>query len=97
MQLVSDNVCNGLGSYSGAITDRVIRAGFREGGRRSCQGDSGGPLIVPDRMGGYVQAGIVSFGEGCGRLNKFGVDTNVCTIARWVAGKIGTVQDWHRE
>jgi secreted trypsin-like serine protease len=97
VQLVSNKVCNGLGSYSGAITDRMICAGFPEGGRDSCQGDSSGPLIVPDRMGGYVQAGIVSFGEGCGRPNKFGVDSNVSTIAPWVAGKIGTVQDWQRE
>jgi secreted trypsin-like serine protease len=89
VQLVSNKVCNGLGSYSGAITDRMMCAGFPEGGKDSCQGDSGGPLVVPDRSGGYVQAGIVSFGEGCARPNKFGVYTNVSWIERWVASKIG--------
>ena len=30
-----------------------------------CYGDSGGPLMVPDKHGGWVQAGIVSWGAGC--------------------------------
>ena len=30
-----------------------------------CYGDSGGPLMVPDDHGGWVQAGIVSWGAGC--------------------------------
>ena len=89
VQIVSNQVCNGLSAYSGAITDRMVCAGFSEGGKDSCQGDSGGPLIVPDGQGGYFQAGIVSWGEGCGRPNKFGVYTRVSTIADWVAGKIG--------
>ena len=75
VQIVSNKSCNGLAAYSGAITDQMICAGFPEGGKDSCQGDSGGPLVVPDQAGGFVQAGIVSFGEGCGRPNKYGVYT----------------------
>lgn len=93
LQLVSNKDCNGLASYSGAITDQMICAGFAEGGKDSCQGDSGGPLIVPDMTGGFVQAGIVSFGEGCGRPNKYGVYTRVSVIQAWVAGKIGAQKD----
>jgi transmembrane serine protease 9 len=88
LQLVSNKDCNGLASYSGAITDQMICAGFAEGGKDSCQGDSGGPLIVPDMTGGFVQAGIVSFGEGCGRPNKYGVYTRVSAVQPWVAAKI---------
>ena len=90
VQIVSKQTCNGLAAYSGAITDRMLCAGFPEGGKDSCQGDSGGPLMVSDKQGGYFQAGIVSWGEGCGRPNKFGVYTRVSTIADWVAEKIGT-------
>jgi secreted trypsin-like serine protease len=90
VQIVSNKDCNGLASYSGSITDEMVCAGFPEGGKDSCQGDSGGPLIIPDQAGGYVQAGIVSFGEGCGQPNKFGVYTRVSTVQAWVAGKIGT-------
>ena len=89
LQLVSNKDCNGLASYSGAVTDEMICAGFVEGGKDSCQGDSGGPLMVPDMKGGYLQAGIVSFGEGCGRPNKYGVYTRVSVMQPWVAGKIG--------
>jgi transmembrane serine protease 9 len=89
VQFVSNKVCNGLASYSGSITDRMICAGFAEGGKDSCQGDSGGPLVVADGQGSYLQAGVVSFGDGCARPNKFGVYTNVAVVQPWIAGKIG--------
>jgi len=89
VQFVSKKVCNGLASYSGAITDRMICAGFPEGGKDSCQGDSGGPLMVADANRSYSLAGVVSFGEGCGRPNKFGVYTNVAVINSWILDQIG--------
>ncbi|MCK9915534.1 serine protease [Microbacteriaceae bacterium K1510] len=89
VQFVSNKVCNGLASYSGAITERMICAGFPEGGKDSCQGDSGGPLMVADSNRSYLLAGVVSFGEGCGRPNKFGVYTNVAVIESWILDRIG--------
>lgn len=88
VQIHSNKVCNGLASYSGAVTDQMLCAGFAQGGKDSCQGDSGGPLIVSDRNGSFYQAGIVSWGEGCGRLNKFGVYTRVSSIQPWVADRL---------
>jgi transmembrane protease serine 9 len=90
VQIVSNQTCNGLAAYAGAVTGEMVCAGFPEGAKDSCQGDSGGPLMVPDGSGGYLQAGITSWGEGCGRPNKFGVYTRVSTIQGWVAEKIGS-------
>lgn len=54
------------------------------GGRDSCQGDSGGPLfLIRDDV--YVQAGVVSYGEGCARPGIPGVYTRLSTYADWIA------------
>ena len=46
------------------ITAHMICAGAPHSGVDACQGDSGGPLFAPEQ-GGFVEVGIVSFGEGC--------------------------------
>src|SRR5262249_30554444 len=46
------------------ITAHMLCAGASGSGIDACQGDSGGPLFTQDR-GGFVEVGIVSFGEGC--------------------------------
>lgn len=90
VEVFANKVCNSVASYAGAVTDQMLCAGFPEGRKDSCQGDSGGPLMVSDGSGGFYQAGIVSWGEGCGRPNKFGVYTRVSSIQAWAAGKIGS-------
>jgi len=90
LQIVSNAACNGPAAYGAGITDGMLCAGFAAGGKDACQGDSGGPLVVSDRAGGYFQAGIVSWGEGCGRPNKFGVYTRVSKYQAWIADKIGS-------
>ena len=73
--LVDNTTCNGRKSYRGAVTDRMICAGFSGGGVDSCQGDSGGPLTSGSGFG--TLTGIVSWGSGCARRNKYGVYTRV--------------------
>jgi len=71
---------------AGSITDNMICAGLEEGGRDSCFGDSGGPLMTPDGNGGWLQAGIVSWGIGCAEPRYPGVYTRVTQFYDWIRG-----------
>lgn len=81
--LISLSTCNAPQSYNGTINDEQICAGFADGRRDSCTGDSGGPLMI-QHNGIYQQIGIVSFGEGCGKLNKYGVYTYLPMYLGWI-------------
>ena len=78
---VSQDKCDS--AYPGSITDQMICAGFEQGGKDSCQGDSGGPLVMGS---GYNRtlAGVVSWGEGCARPNKYGVYAKVNHVIDWI-------------
>uniref|UniRef100_A0A3Q2PPA8 Peptidase S1 domain-containing protein n=1 Tax=Fundulus heteroclitus TaxID=8078 RepID=A0A3Q2PPA8_FUNHE len=69
------------------ITDNMICAGFREGGKGTCQGDSGGPLVSKqgDR---WIQAGIVSFAAGCSEPNLPTVYARVSQFENWIKSQI---------
>ncbi len=82
--LVSANDCNSKESYNGDVTENMICAGYKKGGKDSCQGDSGGPLVVTDSNGSHVLAGVVSWGEGCARANKYGVYSKVSAAIPWI-------------
>lgn len=92
MPLVSNEQCNG--PYNGAITAREICTGqMPEGGVDACLGDSGGPLMVPDGAGGWLHAGVVSNGVGCGWASFPGIYTRTAFYASWIKGILeGTPQ-----
>ncbi|KAL3986563.1 caspase recruitment domain-containing protein 8 [Sarotherodon galilaeus] len=75
----------------GRITDNMICAGLSAGGKDSCQGDSGGPM-VSKQNGRWIQAGIVSFGEGCARPNFPGVYARVSQYQTWINSQISSNQ-----
>lgn len=57
-----------------------------EEGKDACVGDGGGPLMcpMPKEDNRYFQAGIVSWGIGCGLKNVPGVYTDVRVISEWI-------------
>ncbi|XP_077386662.1 polyserase-2-like [Festucalex cinctus] len=68
------------------VTDNMICAGLREGGKDSCQGDSGGPMV--SKQGSqWVQSGVVSFGRGCAEPEKPGVYARVSRYQDWISNR----------
>jgi secreted trypsin-like serine protease len=85
--VVSDATCSS--AYPGAIdAATMICAGLAAGGKDSCQGDSGGPLIAPYN-GSIYSIGVVSWGEGCARPNKYGVYAETIGVLSWINSYIG--------
>ncbi|XP_077069358.1 prostasin [Siphateles boraxobius] len=84
--LVGNSKCNC--HYGGTITDNMMCAGLSEGGKDSCQGDSGGPMVIKQGST-WIQAGVVSFGEGCALPDIPGVYARVSQYQQWISEQIG--------
>ncbi len=82
--LVTNEQCNSAAAYDGKVSVTEICAGYAKGGKDSCQGDSGGPLVITHE-GEFVQAGVVSWGEGCAQADKYGVYARVNSFNTWLA------------
>ncbi|XP_022109262.1 mannan-binding lectin serine protease 1-like [Acanthaster planci] len=81
---VSRDECNEAMDYK-QVTRNMVCAGSREGGQDSCGGDSGGPLMLQEATTGrYFPYGIVSWGEGCGAVGKYGVYTRIENFVDWI-------------
>ena len=79
------------------VTTNMFCAGYHNGSLGdACDGDSGGPLAMEnsptpnndDKR--WVLAGVVSWGEGCGRTGKYGVYTKVSAFTRWINDQINS-------
>ncbi|XP_029161316.1 serine protease 53-like [Nylanderia fulva] len=79
LPIVDRKTCRNRYKYVRSITDRMICAGYMEGGKDSCQGDSGGPLAANGTL-----YGIVSWGYKCAQPLYPGVYTNVAGLLWWI-------------
>ncbi|RMC02204.1 hypothetical protein DUI87_21371 [Hirundo rustica rustica] len=65
------------------ISENMLCAGSLGDRKDSCSGDSGGPLFTRYKDTWFL-VGLVSWGEGCGRREKFGVYTKVSQYLEWI-------------
>lgn len=86
LTIIDNKVCQNWFRQAGRdmpIDDRVICAGFKNGGKDACHGDSGGPLL--SRINGqYVVVGVVSTGIGCARPLLPGLYSRVSSYIGWI-------------
>ncbi|XP_047389041.1 polyserase-2 isoform X1 [Sciurus carolinensis] len=93
LRLLGEAACQCLYSRPGPfnltfqLLPGMLCAGYPEGRRDTCQGDSGGPLVCKEG-GRWFQAGITSFGFGCGRRNRPGVFTAVGPYETWIREQV---------
>uniref|UniRef100_A0A3Q2WJ97 Peptidase S1 domain-containing protein n=1 Tax=Haplochromis burtoni TaxID=8153 RepID=A0A3Q2WJ97_HAPBU len=85
--IVGSNECKCYYQDFSEITENMICAGLKAGGKDSCQGDSGGPLMTK-KESVWVQSGVVSFGYGCAEPMRPGIYTRVSQYQKWISDTI---------
>ncbi|KAM3612100.1 uncharacterized protein V6R79_002594 [Siganus canaliculatus] len=75
-------------SSSARITSVMFCAGYYDVAKDACQGDSGGPHanLFHDT---WFLTGIVSWGEECAQVGKYGVYTRVSLYQNWIEHVMG--------
>ncbi|XP_076334873.1 mannan-binding lectin serine protease 1-like isoform X1 [Tachypleus tridentatus] len=84
--VVEDSVC--IASTIYRVTSNMFCAGYSQETKYrkdSCKGDSGGPFVIEQDEKWYL-VGVVSWGEECGRIGKYGFYTKVANYIHWIKG-----------
>jgi protein C (activated) len=84
--LVARNEC--VEVMKNVVSENMLCAGIIGDTRDACDGDSGGPMVVFFR-GTWFLVGLVSWGEGCGHTNNYGIYTKVGSYLKWIHSYIG--------
>lgn len=79
--LANHTLCSEVMSHT--ITKNMICAGELGDIRDACKGDSGGPMATKYNNITFL-VGLVSWGEGCGQGNRFGIYTKVSSYLQWI-------------
>ncbi|XP_026477694.1 venom protease-like [Ctenocephalides felis] len=89
LPVVTTEMCqNAYAGFPNQIIDeRVICAGYKQGGIDACSGDSGGPLFWPKGTIYYL-IGVVSYGYRCAEPGFPGVYTRVSAYLPWITEKL---------
>jgi hypothetical protein len=87
------SACDAFLAFPGSVsTDPVFCAGDSRGGPDTCNGDSGGPIFVPGHAGEPLQAGVVSWGDGCAHPGTYGAYASVAHFEAWVRKHVPKAQ-----
>ena len=84
--IIENKICRSWFRMAGRdmqIHDKIICAGFRDGGHDACHGDSGGPLLSKSDDQWSV-IGVVSTGIGCARPLLPGLYSRVSSYRDWI-------------
>ncbi|XP_032644520.1 hepatocyte growth factor activator serine protease [Chelonoidis abingdonii] len=81
--IVPDHKCRSPEVYGDEVSEYMFCAGYFDSKSDACQGDSGGSLACEKNKISYLY-GIISWGDGCGRVNKPGVYTRVTKYVDWI-------------
>ncbi len=87
-----DSLSGFFGGLGVEIVESMLCTAYT-GNKDTCKGDSGGPVVVPGPDGGWLQAGITSFGPGCPTPGIWGVYTRVSSYTEWIASETCSVEE----
>ncbi|KAG2463268.1 PROC protein, partial [Polypterus senegalus] len=93
IRLASHEQCSTL--MTSKLTENMLCAGTLGEIKDACSGDSGGPMVTKYKNTWFL-VGLVSWGEGCGRIDKLGVYTksnNEMEILPWEVGLMKQASD----
>lgn len=82
LPLIDQTKCKEI--FKERLQPGMMCAGHLAGGKDTCQGDSGGPLVCKQADGSFVQAGVVSWGDGCADKNSPGIYSDVRFYLHWI-------------
>jgi len=85
VDIINKKTCNSPEWLGNNVSDNMLCAGKKEGGKDACVGDSGGPLSCYVKASkSWKLAGLVSWGIDCGLPKKPGVYTKLSHYTDWV-------------